>query len=121
MHRVLHVLPLAVLLAAGCSGEVRTVDEQNIAVCLSPEGEAPPTGRMDVEFRQDGEVVASGSTDVGGAVGARVPTGDIDVYVNGRLHGRAGATGPSPLDEDGRLQGGTYLSGAGCPEEPPFG
>jgi hypothetical protein len=117
---VLLVLPIAVLLAAGCSDEVLTVDEQNVAVCLPPEAGASPTGRMDVEFRQDGKVVGTASSDFGSAVGARVPTGDIDVFVNGELHGRASAAGPSPLDEDGKLRGGTYLSGPGCPEKPPF-
>ena len=122
VHRLLHVLPaLAVLLVAGCSDEPATVDEQNVAVCLSPEGEVPPTGRMDVEFRQDGVVVATASTNVGSAVSARVPSGEIDVHVDGELHGTAVGTGPSAVDEDGAPVGGTYLSGPGCPETPPFG
>ncbi|WP_432507427.1 hypothetical protein [Kineococcus arenarius] len=122
MHRPVSVLPvLAVLLIAGCSDEPETVNEQNVAVCISPEGDLPATGRMDVEFRQDGKVLATGSANIGGAVGARVPNGEIDVYVNGELYGHAAGYTPGTLDEDGELQGVTYLSGPGCPEEAPIG
>ena len=114
------LLVLAVLLLAGCSDEPKTVDEQNVAVCVAPSEDLPATGRMDVEFRQDGEVVATGSTNVGGAVGARVPSGVIDVYVNGELYGQATSYGPSTLDEDGKLEGSTYLHGPGCPAEAPI-
>lgn len=73
-----------------------------------------------VEFRQNGKIVGAGSTDIGGAIGASVPTGEIDVYVNGELYGQASSEGPSTLDEEGNLEGGTYLSGPGCPQESPF-
>ena len=122
VHRPIYLLPaLAVVLVAGCSGEPKTVDEQNVAVCISPDADVPATGRMDVEFRQDGEVVATGSAPIGGAVGARVPTGEIDVYVNGELHGHAASYTPGTLDGEGQLQGSIYLSGPGCPQEPPIG
>jgi hypothetical protein len=120
--RSIFVLPvLAVLLLTACSDEPETVDEQNVAVCVAPSENLPATGRMDVEFRQDGKVVATGSTEVGGAIGARVPTGEIDVYVNGEPYGQATSYGPSTLDENGELQGSIYLSGPGCPAEAPVG
>ena len=122
MNRSIAVLPvLAVLLVAGCSDEPETVDEQNVAVCVAPSDELPATGRLDVEFRQDGKVVATGSTDVGGTIGAQVPIGEIDVYVDGELYGQATGYGPSTLDENGQIQGSTYLHGSGCPAESPIG
>jgi hypothetical protein len=122
VHRSIYLLPtaLAVLLVAGCSEDAETVPERNIAVCVSPEGEHSPSGRVAVEFRQDGEVVAAASAAVGMAVGARVPTGSIDVYVNGELFGSVVTPDPSTLDQDGQIQGVTYLSGPGCPAEPPL-
>jgi hypothetical protein len=65
--------------------------------------------------------VATGSTNVGGVVAARVPTGAIDVFVNGELYGHAVTHGVGVLDDEGELQGSTYLSGPGCPQEAPTG
>ena len=122
VNRSIAVLPvLAALLVAGCSDKPRTVDEQNVTVCVAPSDRLPATGCVDVEFHQGGKVVATGSTNVGGATGARVPIGEIDVYVNGELYGQATSYEPSTLDEDGEIRGSTHLQGAGCPSESPIG
>ena len=118
----LSVLPaLVVLLLAGCSDELPTVDEANVAFCVSPDRMPSQTGRVDIEFRQDGDVVGSASAAVGTAVSVRVPTGRIDVYANGEYSGTADSPGPSAADDDGAPLGGVYLSGPGCPTQPPFG
>ena len=58
MHRLLHLLPaLAMLVVTGCSDDPSTAAEQNIAVCVSPDGALPATGRLYLEFTQDGGVV----------------------------------------------------------------
>ncbi|MBC7292225.1 MAG: hypothetical protein H5T83_12950 [Actinotalea sp.] len=121
MHRSISVAAsLAVLLVTGCSGGTGTPAEQDVAVCLSPEGELPSTGSVNVEFRQEGEVVATVSGPVGFALGARLPAGVVQVYVNGELHGTAGTDDPGAPGGDGGTVGSTYLSGPGCPD-PPLG
>ncbi|WP_337062751.1 hypothetical protein [Kineococcus sp. G2] len=121
MHRSVRAVPVvALLVVAGCSDDPEPVSRQDVAVCFSPEGEVPPNGRFDVEFRQDGEVVAEGSTTAGIALGVEVPAGEVDVYVNGEFHGQAYTAAPAADDGEAPV-GGVYLSAPGCPEEPPFG
>jgi outer membrane biogenesis lipoprotein LolB len=112
---------LAVLLLAGCSDEPKTVDAQNIGFCVAPSADFTASEHVEVEFRHDGKVVATTNTDVGSAIGVQVPTGEIDVYVDGKPYGQATNYGPSTLDEDGQLRGSIYISGPGCPTESPIG
>lgn len=68
-----------------------------------------------VEYRQDGEVVASTELEVGQLFRAEVPAdGRTEIYVDGRLVGSAGDDDPAA---EGSVAGGwTALRGEGCPE-----
>jgi hypothetical protein len=97
------------------------VDAHHVAVCVAPGADFAASEHVEVDFRQNGKVVATVSTDVGSAIGVQVPTGETDVYVNGEPYGQMASYGPSALDEDGQLQGSTSISGPGCPAETPIG
>ncbi|WP_432543362.1 hypothetical protein [Kineococcus sp. SYSU DK002] len=97
------------------------MDAQDAATCVAPSVDFAASEHVEVEFRQNGKVVATRGTDVGSAIGVQVLIGEIDVHVNGEPYGQATSRGPSTLHEDGQPRGSTCLSGPGCPTEPPIG
>jgi len=108
------------VVVAGCSnepGSPPTATVQRFAVCVGPTEARPAGQQMALEFRQAGQLVATGSIPVGGTFMAQVPVGtDIDVYADGEWAGGGGAA-PGALVEGDR--GYVYVSGPGCPSEPP--
>ncbi|HEY5553375.1 MAG TPA: hypothetical protein VIK43_00455, partial [Cellulomonas sp.] len=85
----------ALVVVAGCSSEpgpppAATV--QNFAVCVGPTEARPAGQQVALEFRQGGQLVATGSIPVGAAFMAQVPVGAaIDVYADGEWAGGGGA------------------------------
>jgi hypothetical protein len=93
---------------AGCSHPARPAPTQRLAVCVAPSASDPADGRVTIEFRRSGQVIASGSIPVGGVFAAPVPAdAAVDAYANDKLVGSKPAGG-----------GDVYLSGAGCPDTP---
>lgn len=114
------VLTLLVVLT-GCGG----AEEQGttgVAYCHPSVGGADPADRVEVVMRQGDEVVGEGTAQVGTALGFQVPLNRrTDVYVDGELRGSAGEDHVDP-DGGAEVPGGwVYLSGEGCPAEPPGG
>ena len=95
----------------GCSSDPakRTV---GVVYCTSP---LVDHDVEQVEYRQEGEVVASTELEVGTPYRAEVPADKLtEIYVDGELAGSAGDDEPDP---DGTVTGGyTALLGDGCPE-----
>jgi hypothetical protein len=93
---------------AGCGHPARPVPEQRLAVCVAPGPSHRAGTQVTIEFRQAGEVIASGKIPVGGVFGAPVPAdAAIDAYADGELVGSKLAGG-----------GDVYLNGPGCPDTP---
>lgn len=112
----------AVLLSgvpAGCSdGEPDTVDGFLLGACVRPTADVGAGSPVLMEYRLDGELVATGKTEVGAVFIAEVPTGEVSAYADGDFLGSGRSDGPSIAGEDGRPVGGIYLGGEGCPESP---
>lgn len=112
---------LCLLAVSGCGSE----DEprvQYVAVC-SGSADVGDTGNRDLEFRQDGTVVARGSVPPGAALTVEVPAGEIHIYVDGEQLGTVdggvdvGTDAPYRPPEPDDV---TYLAdGEGCPATAP--
>lgn len=98
---------IAPALLAGCGHPAGRAPTQRMAVCVAA-GPSHPTGRVTIEFRRAGAVIASGSIPAGGVFAAPVPAdAAVDAYADDKLVGSKPAGG-----------GDVYLSEAGCPDSP---
>ncbi len=105
-------LVVCVGLLSSCSDEPAE-NTVGVVYCTSP---LLDEGRVEqVEYRQDGEVIASTELEVGTTYRAEVPAdGLTEIYVDGRLAGSSGNDDPEP---EGTVTGGhTALLGEGCPD-----
>ena len=115
------VLGLLVLLT-GCGAGSAPPATTGVAYCESVGDRTDGTSTVEVELRQGDEVVGEGTTQVGAAVGFQVPLGRrTDIYVDGQLRGSAGETDDPDDGVEPAPGGWVYISGDGCPQEPPGG
>ncbi|MBU2665554.1 hypothetical protein KOI35_18760 [Actinoplanes bogorensis] len=85
------------LVPAGCANDDKTPTRQ-LEVCV-PAGVTHRDGdRVTVEFRDAGELIASGSIPVGAAFGSEVPAGhEIVATVDGEAVGTSGGSADARL------------------------
>jgi hypothetical protein len=99
------LLGLVALAGLAACGHSSPAPKHQLAVCVAPDATRAPGDPVTVEFRQGGDVIASGRIQVGGVFAAPVPgTPTIDAYADDVLVGTADTHG-----------GDVYLHGDGCP------
>ena len=112
-------MSLAVGAAGGCADDgPETVDAYLLGACVRSSPDAGLGTPVQIEYRLDGEAVATGETEVGQVFVAEVPLGTVDACSDGDYLGSGETDRPSVTDEDGRPVGGVYLGGEGCPVSP---
>ena len=76
-----------------CGGNDDSAPERRIEVCVAADGQRRDGDRTEVEFRQDGAVLARGAIEVGGSFAASVPEdAAVGIFVDGKSYGDSPAS-----------------------------
>ncbi|MGK5684028.1 hypothetical protein [Actinoplanes sp. URMC 104] len=76
-----------------CGGNDDSTPQRRIEVCVAAEGQRRDGDRTEVEFRQDGAVLAHGAIEVGGSFAAPVPAdASVGIFVDGKPYGDSPAS-----------------------------
>lgn len=117
--RVAGLVGAATVLVAGCGSP--PVPQERVYACLGTAAPRPPSGDVHFTFQQQGVVVGSASGPVDGLYGADVPAGHVTtIEADDQYFGDVGVEGGEvAVDDEGRTQGYSSVTGPGCPDPGP--